>query len=133
MNSRLSTLSVGLALWLGAALWAGAAHADKVQIKVGEEIVLATYYEIRPENCMALRAPSVLITHEPIIGSATVLRTQGQATTPSRCRNVAVPIAQVLYRAKQPGTDLLVWEVSYQAKSKSIEQGRATITVMPAP
>lgn len=127
MISRLPAFTPGLAFWLGAV------HADSVRVKVGEEIVLATYYEIRPENCAALRAPSVLIMHEPTKESAMVLRTQGQASAPSRCRNTAVPIAKVLYRAKQPGQDRVVWEVSYQAKGKSTEQGTSDITVMPAP
>jgi hypothetical protein len=61
-----------------------------------------------------------------------VLRSQGQASAPSPCKNTALPIAKVLYRAKQPGKDRVIWEVSYQAKNKSTEQGTADITVMPA-
>lgn len=133
MNPKRLSLPLHLVLSLGATLWAGTAYADTLNTRVGDEIVLASYYEIRPENCMALRAPSVRITHEPIIGSAMVLRTQGQASAPSRCVNVAVPIAEVRYRALHPGTDLVRWQVSYQAKGRSTEQATATIKVAPGP
>jgi hypothetical protein len=57
MISRLPNLTMGRAFWLGAVFWADAVHADSVWVKVGEEIVLATYLRDPPRELCGIEIP----------------------------------------------------------------------------
>jgi hypothetical protein len=114
-----------------ALVYAGGACAQS--LKVGDVTVLASYYEIRGSDCLALRAPKVTITLPPHLGSANVAHTQGQSSDSGRCAYKAVPIAQVVYQTGQPGADTLAWEVKYQNKTLGIRRYSATVNVAPAP
>ncbi len=102
-------------------------------LQTGDVAVLASYYEIRGADCLALRAPRVVITQPPALGQAHVQQTRGQAGASGRCAYKAVPISQVVYQARQPGTDVLAWEVKYQDKSLGTRHYNARVGVTPAP
>jgi len=99
----------------------------------GQDVLLATYYEIEPAGCQALRAPQVRLTAMPELGRATVVRSQHQPVRAGgRCGTMAVPVTQVRYRADRPGTDRLAWEVRYQARDAAPQQVGAEVRVAPA-
>lgn len=128
---------VGRAIWplffscLG--VTAAAAADISAQSAVGQDVLLASYYEIRPADCLALRPPRVQITTPPRLGKATVVHIQQQPVQAGgRCATMAVPVAQVRYRARQPGTDTLAWQVRYQARGAALQQVSADVRVLPA-
>ncbi|HYG45157.1 MAG TPA: hypothetical protein VEA17_19730 [Bordetella sp.] len=99
---------------------------------VGDDVLLASYYEIHHDSCLALQAPRVRVTAAPDLGSATVVRIQQQPVRiGGRCGTMAVPVTQVRYRARQPGVDSLVWEVRYQAGNTGADQVAAEVRVAP--
>lgn len=102
-------------------------------MKSGDVAVLASYYEIRGSDCLALRAPRVQITQNPQLGKASIVQTRGQSGQSGRCAYKSVPIAQVVYQADQPGSDTLSWEVKYQNRTLGIRRYSATVGVTPAP
>jgi hypothetical protein len=102
-------------------------------LKSGDVAVLASYYEIRGSDCLALRAPRVAITQMPTLGKASILQTRGQSNNSGRCAYNAVPVAQVVYQADQAGSDTLSWEVKYQNKTIGTRRYSATVGVTPAP
>ncbi|KRA02259.1 hypothetical protein ASD71_09545 [Achromobacter sp. Root565] len=102
-------------------------------LKSGDVAVLASYYEIRGSDCLALRAPRVSITQMPTLGKASILQTRGQSNNSGRCAYKAVPVAQVVYQADQPGSDTLSWEVKYQNKTIGTRRYSATVGVTPGP
>lgn len=102
-------------------------------LKSGDVAVLASYYEIRGSDCLALRAPRVAITQMPTLGKASILQTRGQSNNSGRCAYKAVPVAQVVYQADQAGSDTLSWEVKYQNKTIGTRRYSATVGVTPAP
>ncbi len=102
-------------------------------LKSGDVAVLASYYEIRGSDCLALRAPRVSITQMPTLGKASVMQTRGQSSNSGRCAYKAVPVAQVVYQADRPGSDTLSWEVKYQNKTIGTRRYSATVGVTPAP
>jgi len=113
---------------------AAAAQAAEVSVRAGQDVVLASYYEIRPVDCLPLQAPRVRITAAPRLGKATVVRIQHQAVAAGgRCGTLAVPVAQVHYRAGQPGVDAVDWEVRYQARGVGPAQESARLRILPAP
>ncbi|MCF7769731.1 MAG: hypothetical protein E2602_10885 [Achromobacter sp.] len=118
---------------LAAAMLALASPAGAQSLKTGDVAVLASYYEIRGADCLALRAPRVTITLQPRLGSASVVHTRGQSSNSGRCAYKTVPIAQVVYQANQPGSDSLAWEVKYQNKTVGIRRYSATLGIAPAP
>ena len=101
-------------------------------LKSGDVTVLASYYEIRGSDCLALRAPRVVITQNPTLGKASIVQTRGQSSDSGRCAYKAVPVSQVVYAADQPGADTLAWEVKYQNKTLGTRRYSATIGVAPA-
>jgi len=111
-----------------------AAAADiSAQTAVGQDVLLASYYEIHPAGCLALRAPRVRITTAPHLGKATVVHIQQQTVQAGgRCGTMAVPVAQVRYRARQAGADSLAWQVRYQARGAAPGQISADVQVLPA-
>ncbi|WMD21355.1 hypothetical protein RAS12_03025 [Achromobacter seleniivolatilans] len=102
-------------------------------MKSGDVAVLASYYEIRGSDCLALRAPRVVITVMPKLGTASVVQTRGQSSDSGRCAYKAVAVSQVVYQANQPGSDVLSWEVKYQNKTIGTRRYSATVGVTPAP
>lgn len=102
-------------------------------LKSGDVAVLASYYEIRGSDCLALRAPRVAITQMPTLGKASIQQTRGQSNNSGRCAYKAVPIAQVVYQADSPGSDTLSWEVKYQNKAIGTRRYSATVGVTPGP
>jgi len=111
-----------------------AAGATEIAVAAGQDVVLARYYEIRQANCLPLQAPRVRITAAPQLGNATVVRIQHQAVqVGGRCGTLAVPVAQVHYRAGQPGTDTLAWEIRYQQRGAGPAQADAQVRILPAP
>jgi len=102
-------------------------------LKSGDVAVLASYYEIRGSDCLALRAPRVSITQMPTLGKASIQQTRGQSNNSGRCAYKSVPVAQVVYQADQPGSDTLSWEVKYQNKTIGTRRYSATVGVTPAP
>ena len=99
----------------------------------GDVAVLASYYEIRGSDCLALRAPRVAITQMPTLGKASIMQTRGQSSDGGRCAYKSVPVAQVVYQADRPGSDTLAWEVKYQNKSLGTRRYSATVGVKPGP
>ncbi|EHK67455.1 hypothetical protein KYC_04987 [Achromobacter arsenitoxydans SY8] len=99
----------------------------------GDVAVLASYYEIRGSDCLALRAPRVAITQMPTLGKASILQTRGQSSNSGRCAYKSVPVAQVVYQADRPGSDTLSWEVKYQNKTIGTRRYSATVGVKPGP
>ncbi|MPS77051.1 MAG: hypothetical protein E2591_03125 [Achromobacter sp.] len=116
------------------ALFASVLHApaSAQTLKSGDVSVLASYYEIRGSDCLALRAPRVVITQYPTLGKASIVQTRGQSAESGRCAYKAVPVAQVVYVADQPGADHLAWEVKYQNKTVGTRRYSATVGVTPA-
>lgn len=106
--------------------------ASAQTMKSGDVAVLASYYEIRGADCLALRAPRVQITQPPQLGKASIVHTRGQSAQSGRCAYKAVPIAQVVYQADRPGSDVLSWEVKYQNKTLGTRRYSATVGVTPA-
>lgn len=102
-------------------------------LKPGDVSILATYYEIRDANCLALRAPRVIITQMPRLGTASVQQTNGLTDSSGRCANKPVAVARLVYVANKPGTDTLAWEVKYQTKSLGVRRYSATVGVVPGP
>lgn len=102
-------------------------------LKSGDVAVLASYYEIRGSDCLALRAPRVTITLQPRLGTASIVQTRGQSSDSGRCAYKTVPIAQLVYQARQPGSDSLAWEVKYQNKTVGTRRYSATLGIAPAP
>jgi hypothetical protein len=109
------------------------APASSQTVKSGDVTVLASYYEIRGSDCLALRAPRVTITQAPRLGKASIMQTRGQAGNSGRCAYKAVPISQVVYQADRPGDDTLAWEVKYQDKAIGTRRYSATVGVAPGP
>lgn len=111
-----------------------AVHAPALaqNLKSGDVTVLASYYEIRGSDCLALRAPRVVITQNPTLGKASIMQTRGQSSDSGRCAYKAVPVSQVVYAADQPGADTLAWEVKYQNKTLGTRRYSATVGVAPA-
>ncbi|CAB3840845.1 hypothetical protein LMG26684_01564 [Achromobacter mucicolens] len=118
----LATLGVGFS-----------ASAQAQTLKSGDVTVLASYYEIRGSDCLALRAPRVAITQMPTLGKASILQTRGQSNDSGRCAYKSVPVAQVVYQADRPGSDTLSWEVKYQNKTIGTRRYSATVGVTPGP
>lgn len=112
---------------------ASVAPASAQAMKSGDVGVLASYYEIRGSDCLALRAPRVQITQQPKLGKASIVQTRGQSPESGRCAYKAVAVSQVVYQADQPGTDTLSWEVKYQNKALGIRRYSTTVGVAPAP
>ena len=108
-----------------------AAPVAAQSLKTGDTTVLASYYEIRGSDCLALRAPRVTITHPPRLGTATIVQTRGQSSDSGRCAYKTVPIAQLVYQARQPGSDSLAWEVKYQNKTVGTRRYSATLGIAP--
>lgn len=108
------------------------APASAQTMKSGDVAVLASYYEIRGSDCLALRAPRVLITQAPHLGKASIVQTRGQSAQSGRCAYKAVAVSQVVYQADQPGSDTLSWEVKYQNKTLGTRRYSATVGVTPA-
>lgn len=102
-------------------------------VKSGDVAVLASYYEIRGADCLALRAPRVSLTMMPRLGKANIMQTRGQSSDSGRCAYQAVPVSQVVYQADQPGNDSLAWEVKYQNKTLGTRRYSATVVVTPGP
>ncbi|MBO1012310.1 hypothetical protein IPU70_02025 [Achromobacter sp. SD115] len=115
---------------LGAAL---PASVPAQTVKSGDVAVLASYYEIRGADCLALRAPRVSLTMMPRLGKANIMQTRGQSSDSGRCAYQAVPVSQVVYQADQPGNDTLAWEVKYQNKTLGTRRYSATVVVTPGP
>ncbi len=107
--------------------------ASAQTLKSGDVAVLASYYEIRGSDCLALRAPRVSITRMPTLGKASIMQTRGQSNDSGRCAYKSVPVAQVVYQADQPGSDTLSWEVKYQNKTIGTRRYSATVGVTPGP
>lgn len=118
---------------LSAAIASVAAPAAAQSLKTGDIAVLASYYEIRGSDCLALRAPRVTITLQPRLGNASIVQTRGQSSDSGRCAYKTVPIAQLVYQARQPGSDSLAWEVKYQNKTVGTRRYSATLGIAPAP
>lgn len=110
---------------------AASAPALSQTMKPGDVAVLASYYEIRGSDCLALRAPRVTITMMPHLGKANVMQTRGQSGDSGRCAYRTVPVSQVVYQADQPGNDTLAWEVKYQNKTMGTRRYNATVGVKP--
>ncbi|SSW62793.1 hypothetical protein [Achromobacter agilis] len=115
---------------LGTAL---SAPVSSQTMKSGDVAVLASYFEIRGSDCLALRAPRVSITQAPRLGKASVMQTRGQSGSSGRCAYKAVPISQVVYQADRPGDDTLAWEVKYQDKALGTRRYSATVGITPGP
>lgn len=115
---------------LGTAL-PGAASAQT--LKSGDVAVLASYYEIRGSDCLALRAPRLTLTLMPQLGKASIMQTRGQSADSGRCAYRTVPVSQVVYQADQAGSDTLAWEVKYQNKTLGTRRYNATVVVTPGP
>jgi hypothetical protein len=119
-------------------LIAGNTHArsDRQQtwtVPPGRATVLASYYEILDSNCKALRAPPVVLTTRPALGSLSLNTTVVLADNPASCRHVRVPVTQVLYQAgKQPGTSSAAWEVHFQSRNLGTRRVQGTVTVSPS-
>ncbi len=109
------------------------APAASQTMKSGDVAVLASYYEIRGSDCLALRAPRVSITQAPRLGKASIMQTRGQSGSSGRCAYKAVPVSQVVYQADRPGDDSLAWEVKYQDKTIGTRRYSATVGVTPGP
>lgn len=107
--------------------------ASAQTLKSGDVAILATYYEIRGSDCLALRAPRVAITQMPTLGKASIMQTRGQSNDSGRCAYKSVPVAQVVYQADRPGSDTLSWEVKYQNKTIGTRRYTATVGVTPGP
>lgn len=120
--SALSALGIALC----APVWAQT-------MKSGDVVVLASYYEIRGSDCLALRAPRVQITQNPTLGKASIMQTRGQSSDSGRCAYRPVAVSQVVYQADRPGSDTLAWEVKYQNKTLGTRRFSATVGVTPAP
>ena len=118
---------------LAAFSMATSACASAQTLKSGDVAVLASYYEIRGSDCLALRAPRVSITQMPTLGKASILQTRGQSSDSGRCAYKSVPVAQVVYQADRPGSDVLSWEVKYQNKTLGTRRYSATVGVTPGP
>lgn len=112
---------------------AATATASSQSLKTGDVAVLASYYEIRGSDCLALRAPRVTITLQPRLGAASIVQTRGQSGETGRCAYKTVPVAQLVYQANQAGSDSLAWEVKYQNKTIGIRRYSATLGIAPAP
>lgn len=102
-------------------------------MKSGDVAVLASYYEIRGSDCLALRAPRVSLTLMPRLGKANIMQTRGQSSDSGRCAYQTVPVAQVIYQADQTGNDTLAWDVKYQNKTLGTRRYSATVVVTPGP
>lgn len=102
-------------------------------LKSGDVAVLASYYEIRGSDCLALRAPRVALTMTPRLGKANIMQTRGQSSDSGRCAYQTVPVSQVIYQADQAGSDTLAWEVKYQNKTLGTRRYSATVVVTPGP
>ena len=102
-------------------------------LKSGDVAVLASYYEIRGSDCLALRAPRVSLTMTPRLGKANIMQTRGQSSDSGRCAYQTVPVSQVVYQADQAGNDSLAWEVMYQNKTLGTRRYSATVVVTPGP
>ena len=98
-------------------------------MKSGDVAVLASYYEIRGSDCLALRAPYVVITEKPRLGKASIVQTRGQSSDSGRCAYKSVAVSQVVYIADQPGSDTLAWQVKYQNKTLGTRRFSATVGV----
>ncbi|WYX25974.1 hypothetical protein WJ969_10210 [Achromobacter xylosoxidans] len=73
------------------------------------------------------------ITLQPRLGTASIVQTRGQSSDSGRCAYKTVPIAQLVYQARQPGSDSLAWEVKYQNKTVGTRRYSATLGIAPAP
>lgn len=112
------------------------------QLTPGQQVVLASYYEVSPSGCRALSAPRVTVTQKATLGKVIVMRTEGVARiSDPRCvvSALKLPVAQVVYQADKPGVDTMAWEVRYQerrgykGREQRTEGGSARIRVNPAP
>lgn len=109
------------------------AAASAQTLKSGDVAVLASYYEIRGSDCLALRAPRLSLTMMPRLGKASVMQTRGQSSDSGRCAYQTVPVSQLVYQADQAGSDTLAWEVKYQNKTLGTRRYSATVVVTPGP
>lgn len=98
----------------------------------GQELLLATYYEIDPRTCRPMAPPRVRLSMQPALGRATVVRADRQPVhVGGRCGTMTMPVVQVRYRAAQQGTDTVGWEVQYQARGATTRSIRATVRIAP--
>lgn len=117
---------------LPALLLASAMPANaQVEVPSGSNVVLATYFEIDPENCRPLASPRVRITGNGVLGKAIVVRTQGKVSATARCPHKLVPISQVLYQADKPGIDAISWDVRYLRRDARVERVSSQVRVTP--
>lgn len=105
------------------------ASAAPLNLKQGQTVVLASFYELR--GCQALAAPRLRLTENAALGSATIVRTDGNTGGSGPCGYLAVPVVQVVYRADKPGRETVRWQVQYQTKGKADETGGRDIVVYP--
>lgn len=111
-------------------LWAGTmpAQADAT-LQAGQTVVVASYYELRGQNCQVMNPPHVRIVTRPTLGTLTIVRAEANTGGGGRCAYTAVPVSQLLYRAQRPGSETITWEVRYQDRGRKVERVSAQITV----
>jgi hypothetical protein len=139
LTARRLLLAVAIA---PAALGAIPALADDIAPLVpGQQMVLASYYELSRTGCRALSPPRVTITKPAALGKVIVVRTEGLVNTSlQQCavRTMNLPIMQVVYQADKPGFDTMAWSVQYQARvgyhgeMPRMEYGHARLLIKPA-
>lgn len=100
-----------------------------ITLPSGQHAVLASYYELR--GCRALAAPRLQLTQRPNLGSATIVTTQARVNPGGACPPQVVPVAQVIYQARQPGHDNVAWHVRYQDRARALQNGAAEVRVLP--
>lgn len=101
-----------------------------IDARLGDHVLLATYYEIQTDRCRALAPPNVRIVTPPTLGRATIAQVHQEAVrAEGRCPAMTVPVVKVYYRAMEIGRDTLAWEVRYQAAPQSLQAASATVQV----
>jgi hypothetical protein len=132
LAGRAALLACFLALSSMSKAHAGPLARQAWTVPQGKPTILASYYEIQESNCMALRAPPVILKTRPAQGSLSLNKTFMLAENPPQCRHVRVPVTQVIYQAHRAvGTSQAAWDVHFQSRSLGTRQIAGTITVKP--
>jgi hypothetical protein len=85
-------------------------------VPAGEQVVLATFYEVDRHTCRPLARPNLWLTSPPTVGRAHIAGSEAVVMAP-QCDPQKVPIAQVIYEAPTTAggkVDRLSYGASFQ-------------------
>ena len=121
---------------------AAVAQEQVTPLASGQQLMLASYYELSSTGCSVLSPPRVTITQQPALGKLIVVRAKGLVRNSSpKCAlgEMDLPLSQLWYQANKPGVDTMAWSVTFQARvaprdsRPRMEYGSARLRVKPRP